>query len=133
MEFSPLTFDTSRVPPLARSTPNDPRSTRENPDRRIGGDAAFDFEGGTGLRNRKKKRRRRKKKKLIYAERFHKFTTRLFFSWLAVFTADSAGRKSIFHRRKLAIVSREESDTAKSNWLSRSHRRAQFVTHAKAN
>lgn len=55
--------------------------------------------------------------------------------FLFVLIADSARRKSIFQRR--VVVNwrsfREESDTAKSNWLSRSHRRAQFVTHAKAN
>lgn len=55
--------------------------------------------------------------------------------FLFVLIADSARRKSIFQRRVVVNwrLFREESDTAKSNWLSRSHRRAQFVTHAKAN
>lgn len=122
---------------LSRSTPNvDPRSTRENPDRqaRTGGGGGRDAALGGVLRNREGKDEEEEEEgeETTRGEISQIYDSGIF---LFVLIADSARRKSIFQRR--VVVNwrsfREESDTAKSNWLSRSHRRAQFVTHAKAN
>lgn len=135
MEFSPLTFlhlacPTFRVP---HPTIHD-RRVKILIDRREGGGGGRDAALGGVLRNREGKDEEEEEEgeETTRGEISQIYDSGIF---LFVLIADSARRKSIFQRR--VVVNwrsfREESDTAKSNWLSRSHRRAQFVTHAKAN